>query len=516
MEILVDNCLMSLSNIKSHRDSNNINFPKSSIAETKNILRIKMSIKQKIAVSILLISTPSIFAQEPVGHSFSKAKSDDGYFISWKEHIIDDPTIAGFNLNGSDGLVMGDIDGDGYEDIVSVHEFDSGYDSSAYDPNHEPVIEGHVRIAFGSAFPDSWTNITLAEGTDTPAPEDAAVADVNGDGFLDVIVAAEQSHLLYLQNPGEKIRSESWPQLILPMTKGRGSFIRVFFGDFNGDGVPEVAAANKGAQMPGPADYAKKTAVSVYQVEGDPLKGSNWHEIELGRYSVPQNSEPVDLDGDGDLDVVVGSRGEGRLIFFENQSSNDILFKERPIEINGTRMSGFNLEYVDLNKDGRLDIIGRTPNGLGWIEQPADIDNPWNSFHIGTFNPDSETGLEVADIDGDGDIDIISGSYSKGSRTSDDEKMTVNDPLGRIGWFENPGDATRSWTRHDISRRKRGMFDKFIARDIDKDGDIDFVGTRGNSAPYDGVFWLEQVRTEAAGPSFVPARYDESPEMPLP
>jgi hypothetical protein len=134
---------------------------------------------------------------------------------------------------------------------------------------------------------------------------------------------------------------------------------------------------------------------------------------------------------------------------------------------------------------------------------------------MGTFDPDSVTGLELGDIDGDGDVDVMVGSYSRGDR-EDDGSVTVNDPLGRIGWFENPGEATRQWTRHDISRRKRGMFDKFIARDLDQDGDLDFVGTRGNSAPYGGVFWLEQVRSSNPQPAFVRARARDSQEMELP
>ncbi|MEC7379157.1 MAG: VCBS repeat-containing protein, partial [Pseudomonadota bacterium] len=72
------------------------------------------------------------------------------------------------------------------------------------------------------------------------------------------------------------------------------------------------------------------------------------------------------------------------------------------------------------------------------------------------------------------------------------------------------------WIRHDISRRKRGMFDKFIARDMDADGDIDFVSTRGNSGELDGVFWLEQVRSKEARPAFTAARTEDSDSMPLP
>lgn len=471
---------------------------------------------------ILVILFPGfLYGQIPVGETLSRATSANGQFISWQENIIDDPVIAGFGLSGSDGLVLGDIDGDGLEDIVSVHESDSEYDSANYDPDFTPPPEGHVRIAFASNDASVWTNITIAEATDAPAPEDVAIADINQDGFLDVVVAAELSHLIYLENPGGvNSRSQTWKRLILPMTEGTGSYIRVFLGDFNKDGIPEITAANKGAQRPGPEDFARSTPVSIFQLRGDPLLGSSWSETVLGHYSVPQNAEPIDLDSDGDLDIVIGSRGENRLAWFENigQGSN-IEFTEHAIGINGPSMGGFNLSYADLNGDGRLDIIGAASNKMTWIEQPVNINHAWNSHAIGSFLPDSITGIEVADIDGDGDQDVISGSYSRGPRTGDGD-VELNDSLGRIGWFENPGidsdNIDTQWRRHDISRRKRGMFDKFIAKDMDQDGDIDFVSTRGNSAPFDGVFWLEQLRSARPVKVFSPARRQDSAEMPLP
>ena len=88
--------------------------------------------------------------------------------------------------------------------------------------------------------------------------------------------------------------------------------------------------------------------------------------------------------------------------------------------------------------------------------------------------------------------------------------------MGRLVWFEQPTNPEDSWIRHDISRRQRGMFDQFVSRDMDSDGDVDFVTTRGNSAPYNGVLWLEQVRSTDPTRSFQPARSGESPERPLP
>ena len=468
-----------------------------------------------IILSLLIYSAVPglLFGQSTVGDSLSTARSVDGSYISWKEHLIDDPVTSGVPFSGSDGLVMGDLDLDGIDDIVSVHESDSTYDSSV--PGEAPDAMGHVRIAFGSENPNKWVNITLAEGKDASAAEDAAIADVNGDGFPDIMVAAEVSHLIYFQNPGENIRALPWKRLILPMTQGRGSYIRVFLADLDGDGLPEAIAPNKGAHMPAVEDYRRSTAVSIYKFNEDPLVGSNWSEIELGFFSSPRNSEPVDIDGDGDLDIIVGSIGEKRIILFENVDPKNLTFVEHAIGVYGQSTAGFNMKFLDLNEDGRLDIIGAAAQRLAWFEQPADIDHTWISRTIGTFLPDTMTGFEIDDINGDGFIDIIAGSYSKGPRMADGD-VTVEDKLGRIGWFENPGVLEKQWIRHDISRRKRGMYDEFIARDLDGDGDTDFIATRGNSYPYDGVFWLEQLRTATRKPAFERARERDSPEMPLP
>ncbi|MBI1353509.1 MAG: VCBS repeat-containing protein [Acidobacteria bacterium] len=472
------------------------------------------------AISIFLLSMLALGCSKPltVAETPTDAKAADGSYISWKEHLIDDEGVnGGVPIRGGDGLQMADLDQDGFEDIVSVHE-----------DNH------HVRLAFGTGDPDKWVLATLAEGAEAAAAEDASVADANGDGWPDIVVASELAHLIYFQNPGNvpQIRSGDWPRTIPRKTQMRGSWIRVFFADYDGDGRPEVSAPNKGDQLGylgSRPDAFEDKAVSWFDLPADPLaEGDQWEEHVLYQVKLPMNAQPVDLDGDGDLEIFSGTRFEMRPFWFENQGGSPPEFVYHAIEVTGRnepkpekfqgkRLTGMNVVFEDMNKDGRLDVIlQETPLIVVWMEQPAGFDQPWPLHKIGDLGPDTSTGLALADINGDGRLDLMTGGYSSGLREADSDKVTVDNAVGRLAWWEQPEDVSQEWTLHNISRRKRGMYDAFIPRDLDGDGDVDFVTTRGNSAEFDGVLWLEQVRTKQPVPNFQPARASESQHLPMP
>ncbi len=467
-----------------------------------------------LVIAIAIVFSNNAYRQAaPVSQALSAARATDGSYISWKEHRIDDEKLAGgLALRGADGLQLADLDQDGYVDVVSVHE-DSG----------------HIRIAFGNKDPDRWMSMTLASGPLVGGVEDVDIADVNRDGWLDLLFACEDGTILYYQNPGRQVRrSDAWKSTVPESTKGRGSWIKVYTADLDNDGDLEMIATNKGIKMyagQGPMGD-NKTAVSWFKIPDDPLEAEGWKEHELGRFIVPVNSRPVDIDRDGDTDIVAGTRGEARMVVFENDGAGRMEFTERPIVPNGRnvprkpilpkKFSGMVMAYGDLNLDGRLDIVTfETPWSIVWLEQPDDLDKSWQVHPLAALFPDSPTALTLEDINGDGQLDLLTGGYSQEPRDRDVRDPSLFHRAGGIVWFEQPT-TDQPWIRHDISRRSRGMFDAFIPWDVNGDGHMDFVGTRGNSDLFDGVVWIEQVRSSAPAPSFTPARKVDSQQLPPP
>ena len=467
-----------------------------------------------------------------VGDTPSRAVAADGRYISWREHRIDDENLnGGVSIRGGDGLVEADIDRDGILDIISVHE----------DSNH-------LRIAFGTPDPDRWHLVTVAQGAVVQAIEDVAVGDLDGDGWKDLVAANEEPHLAFFRNPGPGVREAPWEQLVPQVTTGRGSWLRTFLADLDGDGRLDVLGANKGASdIVDPGSPRADRATSLFKIVGDPLDDASWREQVLLRKDVPNTAMPVDIDGDGDIDILAAARLAQQAYLIENegrQTSGEVRVVSHAIEIDPGSSpctvvtSAFQSDFGDLNGDGRLDLVlavmeqcgdPRAPNGLpalGWLSQPASLDLPWRYHRIGDILPDMPIGIEISDFDGDGDMDVVTGGYSGlnilaggysgASRDFDSPGVDASATVGRLSWFANPGGGTGLWERHDISRRVRGMYDAFVARDMDGDGDLDLITTRGNSGKLDGVVWLEQVRSDRPQAAFTSARSAESAPLPLP
>lgn len=291
-----------------------------------------------------------------------------------------------------------DIDGDGDLDIITPQEWRA---------NRLLINDGQGRFTLrANAFP-APPAAELVRPSHIQQPlqkdsEDVSITDFNGDGVLDVIMVVEDDLTFGRQNVHQYFRGRadgSYERIYgqLPDTVANA----VAHADINGDGAADVLISGAGQDRllvnDGTGGFRDETAARLPR-----------------EAATAQDAEFADLDGDGDFDLVLGLEG-GHALWINNGQG---VF----VDETGARLpAAGNVEArkvtpADVDGDGDLDLYfahvswqGREPQDRLYINDSE-----------GRFSDETDTRLgaesaltldaQFADLDGDGDLDLVQGN----------------------------------------------------------------------------------------------------------
>jgi len=315
--------------------------------------------------------------------------------------------------------------------------------------------------------------------------------DLDNDGDLDLLASFEGS-LLYFENTGAigvPLYSDGVPTSLDISTPA--------VGDLDGDGDLDLIRINYGGSL---SYYENSGTPEVFSFEDAVVNPFNFSDSSIpDTLYVLGGSQVIDLDADGDLDILLSSYS-GSLIYFENiGTSLNPQFADAII--NPFQFSPVAQLYAagDMDNDGDIDIFG-TFYAFGtffFIENIGTLDgNPL--FSTPQMSPFNITGLapdfsppHLADFDGDGDLDLLIENYADSASFLDSSELVYyenifNDIVDEDTVFIGPFDA-------GLSEKEFG--------DIDDDGDLDFLAIT-YSYPYLFGFRFNENIGDSENPIF--------------
>ena len=188
----------------------------------------------------------------------------------------------------------------------------------------------------------------------------------------------------------------------------------------------------------------------------------------------------ADLDGDDDIDVVATFLHDDNVIWLENVDGFGTF--ERHL-ISAEIDHAQSVVPADLDGDGDSDIVVVSTEGnrVVWFESLGNGDFG-SMANIVSNNVRRPSTLHVADIDGDGDIDVVASSVWRGA----DDHVVL--PPWEVNWFENVSGNGDFGTPRTIVDRVRSVGAIFL-RDLDADGDADAI--IGTGERNESLSWYE-------------------------
>ena len=385
-----------------------------------------------------------------------------------------------------------------------IQDYYYGWSMAAGDFNHDGVLDVTManRFYLGPTFEKS-NELYLAQPYN-PAKEYAPAmvnyaADYTGDGWDDILVVESRPPVLYVNPRGE---SRRWTRYAIspPVTSEA-----IAFKDIDGDGTPNpIFAGSNVVQWIAP-DKANPTGTwKVYAVSTPGPPGASIHGVGAG-----------DVSGDGKLDIIVPHG------WYEQPAGGPttLPWKFHQAAFGRIGNAGGEFEVFDVNGDKVNDIVTALAAhgfGLAWYEQKKGApgaESTWVEHVImGDYarqNPGGVTfselhALTVADIDGDGIKDIVTGKRM----WAHEESYTDPDPMGPavLYWFRtirDPKAAGGARFVPEMIHNRSGVGSMVLTADLNKDGAPD-VMVGSNTGGW--IFWNRRPAARRGGaPPAAPA-----------
>lgn len=374
-----------------------------------------------------------------------------------------------------------------------------------------PSAAREVRKPTPGNGPDGRPQTTfLAHRLGTDHAEGITTLDMNGDGFDDLLSGA-----YWYENPGA--RGGDWKRHQYRTVGIHNEFVSdcgEWTIDVNHDGAPDVVTAGwitnglwwyENPKKPG-VMWQKHLIADSYDTEGGvmaDINGDSKPDIALAHYNHSgilwvdfSGAEPrvhhvggkeqdghgigvADIDGDGKADILTPYG------WFQNvDADHDKWVWHGDWKLGD---AGFPILGFDVNNDGKLDIIyGQGHSyGLYWLEQTGTAAHrEWKRHTIDESFSQSHA-LKLVDIDGDGQLELVTGKRYRGHSGGDPGSY---DPV--VIYAYKIDRKTGTFTRTAISvNGTAGIGTQIVAADLDHDGDID-LAVAGKL----GVHFLENLK----------------------